>query len=202
MSEDRDIPEYDPLDVLVNRLLGGGAGMPVPTVELTAEMVEFYKTPVRVVVELAERVSWGPEDVFFDLGSGLGQVVMLVNTLTGVVGKGVEIEPAYCAYARACAAAHGLSDVEFIEGDARDVDLASGTVFFLFTPFKGEVFLRVMDRLRLLALTREIRVIGYGPCSAEIARLGWLRQEEGAASGEYTPQIFNSSAEDRGASSK
>ncbi len=200
MSGDRDIPEYDNLDVLVNRLLGGG-GMPVPTVELTEEMVEFYKTPVRVVVDLAERVSWGPEDVFFDLGSGLGQVVMLVNILTGVMAKGVEIEPAYCDYSRECVRRLGLSDVEFIEGDARFGDLSVGSVFFLFTPFKGEVFLQVMDRLRVLALTREIRVIGYGPCSAEIARLGWLRREEdegagaeGGDDGEYTLQIFSSSA--------
>jgi SAM-dependent methyltransferase len=191
MSEDRDIPEYDNLDVLVNRLLGDG-GMPLPTIELTAEMVEFYKTPARVVVDLVERVSWEPEDVFFDLGSGLGQLALLVNILTGVMAKGVEIEPAYCDYARGCALRLGLSDVEFIEGDARVADLSAGTVFFLFTPFKGEVFYQVMERLRILALTREIRVIGYGPCSAEIARLGWLRREGVGDGGEYTLQIFSS----------
>jgi SAM-dependent methyltransferase len=191
MSGGADISEYDELDVLVNRLLYIGE-IPVPTVGLTAEMVEFYKTPVRVVLELAERVNWGPEDVFFDLGSGLGQLVMLVNILTGVVAKGVEIEPAYCEYARACAAAHRLSDVEFIAGDARVADLSAGTVFFLFTPFKGEVFCQVMERVRVLALTREIRVIGYGPCSAEIARLGWLKRDEGGMIGEYSLQIFTS----------
>ena len=191
MSGGAGISEYDDLDVLVNRLLFIGE-MPVPTVGLTAEMVEFFKTPVRVVLELAERVNWGPEDVFFDLGSGLGQVVMLVNILTRVVAKGVEIEPAYCAYARACAAARGLSDVEFIEGDARVADLSAGTVFFLFTPFKGEVFCQVMERVRVLALTREIRVISYGPCSAEIARLGWLKRDGDGEGEEYTLQIFNS----------
>jgi hypothetical protein len=38
MSERADFPEYDDLDVLVNRLIGGGE-MPVPTIGLTAEMV-------------------------------------------------------------------------------------------------------------------------------------------------------------------
>jgi hypothetical protein len=193
MRGDTDIPEYDNLDVLVNGLMGGGE-MPAPTVGLTVEMVEFYKTPVRVVLEMAERVNWGPEDVFFDLGSGLGQVVVLVNVLTGVRAYGVEIEPAYCDFARGCALRHGLAGVDFIEGDARVVALSAGTVFFLFTPFKGGVFLEVMERLRVLALEREIRVIGYGPCSAEIARLGWLRREgdgEGLG-GEYSLQIFSS----------
>ena len=191
MSERSDFPGYDDLDVLINRLLGGSE-MPVPTIGLTAEMVEFYKTPVRVILELVERVSFGPEDVFFDLGSGLGQTVMLVNILAGVMAKGIEIEPAYCEYARACAAAHGLPDVEFIEGDVRNLDLSTGTVFFLFTPFKGSLLAEVMERLRALASTRVIQVISYGPCSAEISRLAWLTREGDGSGGEYTLQIFNS----------
>jgi SAM-dependent methyltransferase len=192
MSERADFPEYDELDVLVTRLIGGSE-MPVPTIGLTAEMVEFYKTPVRVILELVERASFGPEPVFFDLGSGLGQTVMLVNILAGVMAKGIEIEPAYCEYARACAAAHGLSDVEFIEGDVRNSDLSTGTVFFLFTPFMGSLLAKVMERLRALASTRVIQVISYGPCSAEISRLAWLTGEGDERGGEYTLQIFNSS---------
>jgi hypothetical protein len=188
---DADRPEYDDLDVLVNRLLCTGR-MPGPTRDLEPNMVEYYKTPARVVFELADRVCLGPEDVLFDLGSGLGQVVLLVHLLTGVAAKGVEIEPAYCEYARGCAMAHGLVDVEFIDGDAQVTDLSAGTVFFLFTPFKGSLFAEVMERLRVLALTRTIRVIGYGPCSAEIARLGWLRREGNGAGGEYSLQLFES----------
>jgi SAM-dependent methyltransferase len=191
MSERADIPEYDDLDVLVNRLIGGSE-MPVPTIGLTAEMVEFYKTPVRVILELVERASFGPEDVFFDLGSGLGQAAMLVNILAGVMAKGIEIEPAYCEYARACAAAQGLSDVEFIEGDVRNSDLSTGTVFFLFTPFKGSLLAEVMEQLRILTSMRVIRIISYGPCSAEIARQTWLSRVGNGNAGEYTLQIFNS----------
>jgi hypothetical protein len=192
---DQGIMGYDELDVLVNRLLNIGE-MPAPTTELAAEMVEFYKTPARVVVELVERMGSGPEDVFVDLGAGLGQVVLLVHLLTGVRALGVEIEPAYCVYAQACAAELGLTGVGFELGDARVADLSAGTVFFLFTPFKGEVFSQVMERVRDVALasSRGIRVIGYGPCSDEIARLDWLRREGGvcAEGGEYTLQVFNS----------
>jgi hypothetical protein len=196
-----DRPEYDDLDVFVNRWLGGGK-MPDPTLELATEMVEFYKTPAKVVVELVERAGFGPEDVFVDLGAGLGQVVMLVHLLTGVRALGVEIEPAYCAYARRCAERLGLTGVGFVTSDARVADLSAGTVFFLFTPFKGEVFCQVMDRVRAVASSREIRVVGYGPCSEEIGRLDWLRREwDGGAGaeggdrgpgGEYTLQIFSS----------
>jgi hypothetical protein len=195
----KDRPEYDDLDVFVNRWLGSRK-MPVPTLELSTEMVEFYKTPAKVVVELVERVPFGPGDVFVDLGAGLGQVVMLVHLLTGVRALGVEIEPAYCAYARVCVKRLGLSGVEFLEGDARVVDLSAGTVFFLFTPFKGVMFHQVMERVKVASLGRRVRVVGYGPCSEEIARLDWLKREgdagpedrDGEPGGEYALQIFSS----------
>jgi SAM-dependent methyltransferase len=190
-SGDADRRGYDDLDVIVNRLLFTGR-MPGPTRDLEPNMVEFYKTPARVVFELADQVSWGPEDVFFDLGSGLGQVVLLVNILTGVMAKGVEIEPAYCGFARDCVLRLGLTGVDFVDGDARVVDLSMGTVFFLFTPFKGSLFAEVMERLRVLALKRVIRVIGYGPCSADIARLEWLKRDGDGSGGEYSLQLFES----------
>src|SRR5580704_8458057 len=99
--------EYDDLDVFVNEWLGTGE-MPEPTLERPAGMVEFYKTPARVVLELARRITVGEADVFYDLGAGLGQVVLLMHLLTGVEARGVEIEPAYCEYARRCAEGLGL----------------------------------------------------------------------------------------------
>ncbi len=187
---DRGETGYDDRDVFANRILNFGE-MPAPTIELTAEMVEFYKTPARVIVDLTDQVRFGPRDVFVDLGAGLGQVVMLVHLLTSVRALGVEIEPAYCIYARRCTAKLGLTGVRFVSADARVADLSAGTVFFLFTPFKGEIFSQVMERLRMLASSREIRVVGYGPCSEEIARLDWLRREEGFTGSLYSLQIFS-----------
>jgi hypothetical protein len=195
MGMDRGEMGYDELDVFVNRLLNVGE-MPAPTMELAAEMVEFYKTPARVVVELADRVKFGPGDVFVDLGAGLGQVVVLVHLLAGVRTMGVEIEPVYCAFARRCAEKLGLAGVSFVAADARVADLSTGTVFFLFTPFKGEVFSQVMERVRAVAASRGIRVIGYGPCTEEMARLDWLRRVPdgntgvNGMAGVYTLQIF------------
>ena len=186
----RNAVGYDKTDVFFNSLLGGGK-MPEPTIELGPGMVEFYKTPARVVLELARRLPVAEGDVFYDLGSGLGQVVLLMHLLTGVVAKGVEIEPAYCEYARRCADRLGLG-VSFVAGDVQEADLSTGTIFFLFTPFKGEMFSNVMERLRTVAASHRIRVIGYGPCSPEIARLGWLRREGFGEVGEYTLEFFES----------
>jgi len=169
--------EYDDLDVFVNEWLAAGE-MPEPTIELGTGMVEYYKTPARVVVEMIGRIDWKSSDVFVDLGAGLGQVALLVHLMTGVRALGVEIEPAYCAYARRSAEVIGAAaGVRFVAGDVRTADLSEGTVFFLFTPFKGEVFDQVMERLRVVAELHPIRVIGYGPCLKEIAGLEWLKRE-------------------------
>jgi hypothetical protein len=92
---------YDSLDVFVNGLL---LIHPVPT-ETKArepEMVFYQQTPARIILELVEKAHLTRKDVFYDLGSGLGQVPLLVNLLSGVTAKGIEFEPAYCDYARGC----------------------------------------------------------------------------------------------------
>ena len=174
--------EYDTLDIFVNRLCSY-LPMPWPIQPLGPEMVDFHKTPARVVLELSRWVA--PGDVFVDLGAGLGQVVLLVHLLTGAAGRGVEIEPAFCRYAWDCAAGLGLSrafdlpgvaaPVSFIEGDARFACYDEGTVFFMYTPFTGELLATVFGLLQREALSRPFTLVTYGPCTKHAARQGWLR---------------------------
>ena len=41
-----------------------------------------------------------------------------------------------------------LSEVDFINVDAREAEYADGTVFFLYTPFEGKMLLEVLGRLK------------------------------------------------------
>lgn len=164
---------YDVLDAFVDALLVARP-VPAPTRELEPGMVPYQRTPARVVREMADRGGLAPGDLFFDLGSGLGQVPILVSLLTGAAARGVEREPAYCAFARATAAELALPRVEFVLADAREADLSGGTVFFLYSPFEGAILAEVLERLRRLARDRPIRLFTYGPCTAPVAREGWL----------------------------
>jgi hypothetical protein len=165
---------YDNLDLFINGLSSPGV-MPEQTLELEPEMVYYQKTPARVVFGLAEQVPFTKEDVFFDLGAGLGQVAILVHLLTGVPSRGVELEPAFCHYARDCAAELHLPGVVFINADAREADYSEGTVFFMFTPFRGAILQEVLECLEKAALSRKIRIITYGPCTAPVALQSWLQ---------------------------
>ena len=148
--------------------------MPEPAKELEPEMVFFQKTPARVIFELVELSHFTKDDVFFDIGAGLGQVALLVNLLAGVAVKGIEFEPAFCDFARGCAAGLNLSNVTFINVDARKADYSEGTIFFMFTPFTGEILQDVLAILRKESLVRRIRIITYGPCTAQVALQSWL----------------------------
>ncbi len=162
---------YDSLDVFFNGLLHSGT-MPGETRPREPGMVFFQKTPVRVVLEMVEAASMTAADTFYDLGSGMGQVAILVHLLSGAAARGIEVEPAYCEYARVCATELGLARVEILEADLRKEDYSEGTVFFMFTPCEGKMLEDVLVRLRSNA-GKGARLFTYGPCTTEVGRLGW-----------------------------
>lgn len=164
---------YDNLDILVNELLSF-ENMPDTTKDLEPEMVFFQKTPARIVFELVEKANFSQNDVFVDIGSGLGQVSILVNLLSNIPSIGVEFEPAFCQYAQGCVDKLNLSNVNFINVDARNADFTKGTVFFLYSPFKGKILKEVLENLRIESEKRKIRIFTYGPCTPQIAMQEWL----------------------------
>ncbi len=164
---------YDALDALVNGILLDEPA-PVSPNQREPEMIFYQPTPARIVLELVERIDFQPDDLFYDIGSGLGQVAILVYLLTRIRARGVEIEPAYAEYARRCAGRLNLSAVEFIGGDARTADYTDGNIFFLYTPFVGKVLEQMLERLRQVSTQRQIRLCTFGPCTLQVARQGWL----------------------------
>jgi precorrin-6B methylase 2 len=164
---------YDHLD----ELMAGVLGLKEPNSEavLAPEMVFYQPTPARHILEMIRLSGLGENDVLIDLGSGLGHVPMLASILTEARAIGIEIDPVLVRCARECAAGLGLMRVSFIEQDAREADLSSGTVFHLYTPFTGGILRAVLDRLRSEGERRVIRVCTLGPCSEIVAAESWLR---------------------------
>ncbi|MBD1385318.1 hypothetical protein IDJ75_08510 [Mucilaginibacter rigui] len=182
---------YDTLDLFINGLLFH-RHPPQATVEREQEMVFYQQTPARIILELAERARLMPGDIFFDIGSGLGLVPILVNLLSGAKTTGVECEPAYCDYATTCASKLNLANVAFINTQAQIGDYTGGTVFFMYTPFGGAMMQQMLEVLKKESLKRTIRIFTYGPCSPIIARQSWLRCINGPAEDAYILYEFKS----------
>jgi hypothetical protein len=164
---------YDHLDELLGGILQFDEPQPT-AVELASEMVFYQPTPARHIFEMIVRSGLGDGDVLVDLGSGMGHVPLLAAMCTNASAVGVELEPAYIACARQSAASLNLANASFVQCDARTADFASGTVFYLYTPFQGTILREVLDRLRQEAKRRPIRVCSFGPCTPIIAEEEWL----------------------------
>ena len=166
--------------------------VPQPWDGSDVEMIHYESTPVSAVLELVDRVPLTRCDRFVDIGSGLGQVVLLVHLLTGVEAVGLEVVPAYVEQARGEAERLGVEGVSFSEGDARSADLCGGTVYFLFSPFRGQMLKTVLNRLRQEARTRRLTICSFGPCTEQIAGEPWLTMQEAGMNHEFRLAVFNS----------
>lgn len=135
-------------DAWVDRMLGLTDALPEDRPELPRDAVPYLPCGVDAIVRVVREAPIGADDVFVDLGSGLGRPALLVHLLTGARAIGVELQPHLVAQARRCAERVGARGVRFIEGDATAVDVAEGTVFFIYSSFNGPALERVLARLR------------------------------------------------------
>ena len=126
---------------------------------LPRESVPYLPAGVEEILAAVLEAPITPRDEFVDLGSGLGRVVMLVHLLTGARARGIELQEALVASARARSA--NFEGVSFVHADATAVPL-DGSVFFLYAPFSGEMLARALARLEEVAARRAIIVCAVG----------------------------------------
>ena len=183
---------YDTLDALIQGLIRAEQA-PGTVQHRDIDMIAYEPTPARVILALVDQVQLTADDVFYDLGAGLGHVAILVHLMTRAVARGVEIEAAYCRHAQRCAEELGLSQqVRFLNFDARDVDYTDGTVFFMYTPFTGKLLDAVLATLARQARHCPITLCTYGACTFEVARQPWLRLRHPEAKHAYALAVFDS----------
>jgi len=122
--------------------------------------VPYLPCPVAALRTALELASVSSDDVFVDVGAGVGRTLMLAHLLTGAGCVGIEVQPRLARTARAHAAWLRLPRVQVIHGDARRYlrFLTTGTVFFLYCPFGGERLRHALHDLRRHARTRTIHV--------------------------------------------
>ena len=138
--------------------------LPEDDPRLPSGCVPYLPCPAATVLEALHDAAVTADDVFVDVGAGLGRVAALTHLLTAAGCIGLEIQPGLVQAARGRAAWLGLHRVTFVEGDAADLVpfMTVGTVFFLYCPFGGARLERVLDGLEAIARTRPIRICCVG----------------------------------------
>ncbi|MDP6446495.1 MAG: class I SAM-dependent methyltransferase [Pirellulaceae bacterium] len=125
------------------------------------------------------------DDVFIDIGCGMGRAVLLAARHPFRRVLGVEYAENLYDIARnnvaGAAASLPCSDVAVIHADATQFELpADVTVVFMFNPFGGDVLDRVMSNIErsFLQRPRNLRIIYSIPRGNDdpLARLDWISQ--------------------------
>ena len=148
------------------------------------ECHDYFPTTIRDFRMLMDDLAIAEDDVFLDLGSGKGRVLLLAaqHPFRRVIG--VEISETLIAAARTnvsrCTAARVCHDIEILHANAKDFEIPRDvTVLYLYNPFHGDILRRVFENIHrsLLAHPRRIRIVVNNPVHAAdlAARQRWLR---------------------------
>jgi len=132
---------------------------------------------------MARRLKLAREDVFYDIGCGMGRVLCVVAGRRIRKCVGIELLEPLCEKAR-CNALRlrgRKAPIEIICADAATADLSEGTVYYLFNPF-GEDTLR--DFLANLETSisrdpRKVTVVYYNSAHESVLKeSGWLNKSD------------------------
>src|SRR5262249_30561404 len=114
------------------------------------------------------------ERVFYDIGSGKGRTlcVMARHAFKKVVG--VELRPELCEVARdnANKLRGRVAPIDIVCGDAGEVDLSDGNVYFFYNPFGPPTFRRVLAAIErsLTVAPRRVTLIYYNALHEEVVQ--------------------------------
>jgi len=157
-------------DGFLDELLG--LDEPPPDVaNLPRGAVPYLPSGVDEILAMMAEVPVRADDELVDLGSGLGRVVILAHLLSGARACGVEIQEPLVRRARERCAELALPLVSFVHANAAEIEL-DGSIFFLYSPFNGEMLSAVLRRLEDVARRRPIVVCAVG---LELPGVPWLR---------------------------
>ncbi len=148
---------------------------------LHGDGVEYESPDYRNLRRVFKVLDLGPEDVFYDLGSGKGRVLCLAARHSIRKAVGIEINPNYCLVARRNAASlrSRRARIDLLCADACRAPLNEGTVYFMYNAFGPDTLNDVLDNLKssLKEHPRPIRLIYYNAVHADLlGQRTWLEQ--------------------------
>ncbi|HKB89978.1 MAG TPA: hypothetical protein VKC60_05610 [Opitutaceae bacterium] len=123
----------------------------------------------------------GPDDVFYDIGSGKGRIICLVARTAVQKCVGIELLKPLCELAaRNALSLHGKrAKVEILCSDAASADLSEGTLYFMFNPFGPATLSDTLENIgtSLARNPRQIKIVYYNPVHESILKAcPWLEK--------------------------
>ncbi len=149
----------------------------------TDAFLPFVPSAYADIFAYLKGVGIGPDDVFVDLGSGLGRTAFAASWMGAKRAVGVELIQSLTDGAEANRKQSILSnrDIEFVCANALEFNEPGMTILYMFHPFGEAILEQVLDNLgkaRAVATDpKKLRVVYANPCYDDaLARTGWLRK--------------------------
>jgi hypothetical protein len=143
--------------------------------------LHYEPTPYSDIFRLLRRVRLSKEDVFTDIGSGMGRAVFAASWMGARRSVGIEIVSNLCAKAIQNHRNSRLAgrDIEFVCANALDYHDWTSTVLFMFHPFGKDTLKLVLDDIFCERQKRKLpalRFIYLNPAyDGVLEEAGWLR---------------------------
>ena len=138
-------------------------------------MCWFGNLPIELTIDLIDQVKTQPGKSFFDIGSGAGQIVLLMALFTDKMCVGIELNEYLHNKALEASRSLGLQNVEFINSDARTVAYDKADMFYMFSPFYGPVLDEMFSKIEPLFKDKSRVMIGAGDFVERLKRTSWLK---------------------------
>jgi SAM-dependent methyltransferase len=191
MSTEKAIADYwatgDAYALIVETLRKAGKSLHALTLAELAPVDHYHARGFPATVELADRLTIGPDDHILDIGCGLGGPARYFETRFGCKVSGIDITPPFVDAARKLTALlHMQSQIEIAQGDGRRLPYANAVFDGAITQhvtmnvadrpgFFGEAY-RVLKPGAFFALTEH----GMGPNANPLYPAPWSLDGSGS----------------------
>lgn len=125
------------------------------------EQTYYEGTSYERIREILNALGLKASDVVYDLGCGYGRLVFYGALTTEAQFRGIELVPERVRAARAIKERFAIANAEIIEGNVLDQDFSDGNIFYMFSPFSQQTLQQVLDKLRVISLTKPITIVSY-----------------------------------------
>ncbi len=122
----------------------------------------YGETPYSTARNIFDRIRPAPGDIFFDLGSGVGQLVFFVNLYYKVPCAGIDLVPFFIEKSNLIKKDLNLNEVEFIYGDFLEKDISWGTIFYINgRAFNIDIIEKVVKKFDTIKEGSKVISVGY-----------------------------------------
>lgn len=158
--------------------------------------IHYIPSPYRDIFDVLKTAKLSRDDVFTDLGCGLGRVVFAASCAGARRATGVELVSWLADGAKENQRRCNLKgrDIEFFERNAVDHSIADTTLLYMFHPFGEQILAEVLEKARAdrkgAGAQRPLRIAYVNPVYEQVlAQSGWMRRTLEVAA---KPQSFSS----------